>query len=64
MTNDRDMVLVSLLTLCTVLTWIFFELIQTVKTTTIADTVQEIITPFDPALRIDVLSKLENRVEY
>ena len=64
MTNDRDMVLVSLLTLCTVLTWIFFELIQTVKTTTIADTVQEIIAPFDPALRTDVLGKLENRVEY
>lgn len=61
MSNDRDILLLSIFTCITVSLWITFELIKTVKTTTVSSQVQQIVTPLSPKIDIDVLSTLKNR---
>jgi len=62
--SDRDLLLVSIFTFLTVLSWIFFELVKTVKTTTITAPVQQIITPLNPKLDTGILTILERRQLY
>lgn len=64
MDNDRDLLLVSVLTFLTVSLWIFFELVKTTKTTTIETNVQQIITPFSSRIDTDILKSLESRKNY
>ncbi len=63
-TSDRDLFLISLFTFFTVVSWVFFELAKTYKTTTTPTTVEKIITPFTPKLDTDILTILENRKRY
>jgi len=64
MENDRDLLLISVFTCLTVALWIFFELVKTVKTTTVSPTVSQLIVPFTPKLDTDILKSLEQRKEY
>ncbi len=64
MENDRDLLLISLFTFFTVTAWIFFELVKTTKTTTVPQTVSQILTPLSPKLDTDVFTMLENRTTY
>jgi len=61
MSKDRDILLLSVFTFITVTLWITFELIKTVKTTTVSSEVQQIVTPLSPKIDTDVLSTLKNR---
>jgi hypothetical protein len=61
MEDDRDLLLISLFTFLTVGLWIFFELVKTVKTTTLTPTVQQAITPLTPTIDTDILTVLENK---
>lgn len=61
MSNDRELLLLALFTFVTVSMWITFELVKTVKTTTVTTEVQQIVTPLTPKLDIDVLSTLKKR---
>lgn len=61
MNSDRDILLISIFTLLTVFTWVFFELAKTVKTTTVTQTIQEIIIPLDPIIDSETLSNIRNR---
>lgn len=61
MSNDRDILLLSVFTFITVTLWIMFELIKTVKTTTVSSEVQQIVTSLSPKIDTDVLSTLKNR---
>jgi len=61
MSNDRDILLLSVFTFITVSLWITFELIKTVKTTTVSSEVQQIVTPLSPKIDTDLLSTLKNR---
>lgn len=61
MNSDRDILLISIFTLLTVFTWVFFELAKTVKTTTVTQTIQEIIIPLDPQIDSETLSNIRNR---
>lgn len=61
MSNDRDILLLSVFTFITVTLWITFELIKTVKTTTVSSEVQQIVTSLSPKIDTDVLSTLKNR---
>lgn len=62
--SDRDILLVSVFTFLTVLSWIFFELIKTAKTTTVSHKVQNVITPLDSTIDTGVLNIIENRDTY
>lgn len=59
--SDRDLLLVSILTFLTVLSWVSFELIKTIKTTTVKTPVQQIIKPLNPTLDTAILDTLEKR---
>lgn len=61
MNSDRDILLISIFTLLTVFTWVFFELAKTIKTTTVTQTIQEIIVPLDPNLDTETLSSIKLR---
>ncbi|MFC1626741.1 hypothetical protein ACFL1P_00890 [Patescibacteria group bacterium] len=62
--SDRDILLVSVFTFLTVLSWIFFELVKTAKTTTVKSTVTQVITPLDPKLEKGILNVLEQKNVY
>lgn len=64
MENDKDLLLVAVFTFLTVSLWITFELVKTVKTTTVASPVQQIVTPLSAAIDIDLLTKLKERPTY
>lgn len=62
--NDRDILLVSVFTFLTILSWILFELIKTVKTTTVTATVQQVITPMSPNIDTNIFTVLKERRVY
>ncbi|MBI3385554.1 hypothetical protein HY031_00550 [Candidatus Gottesmanbacteria bacterium] len=64
MDSDRDLLLISLFTFFTVSAWIFFELVKTTKTTTVPQTVTQILTPLSPTLDNDIFTELQKRVSY
>lgn len=61
MSNDRDLLLISVFTFFTVCLWISFELLKTFKTTTISSTTQQIIVPLDPKIDGETLTAIANR---
>ncbi|MFH0749619.1 MAG: hypothetical protein V1917_01720 [Candidatus Gottesmanbacteria bacterium] len=63
MKSDRDLFLISLFTFVTVLSWIFFELAKTTKTSTVTPTVNQIITPLTPTLDTGTLDMLEQKIK-
>ncbi len=62
--NDRDILLVAVFTFLTVFLWVFFELVKTIKTTTVSSTVRQVITPFSPTIDTTTLIQLSNRKTY
>lgn len=62
--SDRDLLLVSIFTFLTVLSWVFFELIKTVNTSTVKEPVQQVIKPLNPTLNTEILSELIQRDNY
>ncbi len=63
MKTDRDLFLITLFTFVTVLSWIFFELVKTTKTSTVETKVNQIITPLTPSLDTGTLDILEKKVK-
>lgn len=61
MKSDRDIVLISLMTFLTVLSWITFELLKTVKTSTVPSTTEELISVIKPDIDMETLTVLNNR---
>ncbi len=64
MDQDREILLVSVFTFFTVLLWIFFELVKTVKTSTVASTVTYVITPLTVKIDTNILDDIEKRQTY
>ncbi|OGG09014.1 hypothetical protein A2154_04200 [Candidatus Gottesmanbacteria bacterium RBG_16_43_7] len=64
MENDKDLLLVAILTFFTVFLWIFFEFTKTTRTSTIDPQITEILAPIDPTLKTEVLDILETRTVY
>lgn len=64
MDNDRDLLLISVFTFFTVTLWITFELLKTAKTTTVSETVQQIVIPLNPKIDIDTLTSISNKKVY
>lgn len=61
MDDDRDLLLVAVFTTLTILLWVFFELVKTNKTTTVARPLQQAVTPLSSKIDIDILDILEER---
>ncbi len=64
MKSDRDLLLISLFTFLTVLSWIFFELVKTTKTSTVTSTVNQAIMPLTPKLDTGTLDILEQKTKF
>jgi len=64
MENDRDILLVAIFTLITVSAWIFFELVKTSQTSTIATPSQELVKPIQTTIDINTLNMLSERMVY
>lgn len=62
--SDRDILLISVFTFFTVSLWITFELLKTVKTTTVAATTQQIIVPLSPKIDTVTIEALKARPTY
>ncbi|OGG29157.1 hypothetical protein A2973_01560 [Candidatus Gottesmanbacteria bacterium RIFCSPLOWO2_01_FULL_49_10] len=63
-TNDRDLLLIAVFTFITVSSWIVFEVLTTMKTTTVSTSVQQTITPLSSAIDTEALMKLKERKVY
>lgn len=61
MSNDRDLLIISIFTFFTVCLWITFELLKTFKTTTISNSTQQIIVPLNPKIDGETLSIIANK---
>ena len=64
MDNDRDILLISVFTFITVSLWITFELLKTVKTTTLTPSAQQIVVPLSPDIDTETLTIGTNSKTY
>jgi len=64
MENDQDLLLISVFTFFTITLWITFELLKTVKTTTVTQTTQQIVVPLNPVIDTDTLTTIVNKKVY
>jgi hypothetical protein len=62
--SDRDLLLITIFTFITVLLWIYFELVQTTKTSTNTPVVNQLIVPLTPKLDTDTLNILTTKKNY
>lgn len=62
--NDRDLLLISVFTFFTVTLWVFFEVLKTVKTTTITPTVTQSIVPLSPKIDAQILQTIATKKSY
>ena len=61
MNEDRDLLLVAVFTAITVFLWMFFELVKTTKTSTVARPLQQVVAPLTGKIDVSVLEELEKR---
>lgn len=62
--NDRDLLLISVFTFFTVTLWVFFEVLKTVKTTTITPQVTQSIVPLSPKIDSQILQTIATKKQY
>jgi hypothetical protein len=62
--NDRDLLLISVFTFFTVTLWVFFEVLKTVKTTTITPQVTQSIVPLSPKIDSQILQTIATKKSY
>jgi len=62
--NDRDLLLISVFTFFTVTLWVFFEVLKTVKTTTVAPQTTQSIVPLSPKLDSQVIQIIQTKKTY
>lgn len=62
--NDRDLLLISVFTFFTVTLWVFFEVLKTVKTTTVAPQTIQSVVPLSPKLDSQVIQIIETKKQY
>ena len=64
MENDQDLLLISIFTFFTISLWVTFELLKTVKTTTVSQTTQQVVVPLNPKIDIETLTNIANKKMY
>ncbi len=61
MDEERDLLLVTIFTTLTIFLWVFFELVKTSKTSSIATPLQKVVSPLTGKIDITVIDELEKR---
>ncbi len=61
MDDDNNLLLIAVFTTLTIFSWIFFELVQTTKTSTVSSSVKRISTPLSSKIDVDVIMSLESK---
>lgn len=61
--NNRDLLIISILTFITVFVWIFFDAYHVYTTSTIPQDLKMQLLPLDPKIPLDQIQKLKNRPE-
>lgn len=64
MDNDRDILLITILTFFTVFAWIFFELIKTTRTSTVTEQTQQILKPVNATIDTETIQLLGARKNF
>ncbi len=62
--SDRDLLLISVFTFFTISLWVFFEIVKTIKTTTVTTHTAEIVVPLSPKIDTTTLDTIEKRKVY
>jgi hypothetical protein len=62
--NDRDLLLISVFTFFTVSLWVVFEVLKTIKTTTVTQHVTQIVVPLSPKIDTQVFQIIMTKKEY
>ena len=61
MENDRDLLLIAVFTTLTIFLWVFFELLQTTKTSTVSQPLQKAVLPLSSIIDTSTLDQLETK---
>ena len=61
MDEDRDILLIAVFTTLTILLWVFFELVQTTKTSTVARPLQKAVLPLSSKIDTAIFDQLETK---
>ena len=61
MDEERDLLLVAIFTTLTIFLWVFFELVKTSKTSSIATPLQQVVSPLTSKIDVTVIDELEKR---
>ncbi|MCL4200294.1 hypothetical protein KJZ67_03055 [Patescibacteria group bacterium] len=61
MDEERDLLLVTVFTTLTIFLWVFFELVKTSKTSSIATPLQQVVSPLTGKIDVTVIDELEKR---
>lgn len=64
MDNDRDILLIAILTFFTIFAWIFFELAKTTRTSTVTESTQQLLKPINPKIDVETIQILGQRKQY
>ena len=64
MNEDRDLLLIAVFTTITIMLWVFFELMQTTKTSTVSRPLQNTVIPLSPKIDTSVLDILETKQSF
>jgi len=62
--SDRDLLLISVFTFITVSLWVFFEVLKTVKTTTVTASTIQIVEPLDPKIDMQTIETIASKQVY
>ncbi len=62
--NDRDLLLISVFTFFTVTLWVFFEVLKTVKTTTLTQQITQTAVPLSPKIDSQLIQTIVNKKSY
>jgi len=62
--SDRDLMLIAVFTTMTVALWVFFELIQTTRTSTVSRPLQKAVRPMTSVINTEVLETLRTKQTY
>lgn len=62
--NDRDLLLISVFTFITVALWVFFEILKTIKTTTVTASTTQIVQTLDPKIDTKMVETIASKKVY
>ena len=63
MRSDKDILIISIFTFLTVITWIFVDFVKTIETPVQTNVSEELLAPLPETIDTGILDELESRRE-